>query len=92
MAIQLRRGLEANFDASRMVAGEPFVMLDNDLKRVGVAKGPSDIIELATKDDLANLYSASFEIVNGDLIASTSGDISFNIDNAGDLIVTLGGV
>ena len=89
MAIQVRRGLFADLDTSRLVAGEPVVALDNGKKFVGFAKGPSDLIELATKDDLNNLYSVSFEIVDGDLIATTTGNVEFDITQDGDLVVTL---
>lgn len=89
MAIQMRRGLVADLDRSRLVAGEVVVGLDNDKNFVGVAKAPSDVIELATKDDLNNIYSVSFEIINGDLIAYTTGNVAFNINSDGDLLVTL---
>lgn len=50
MAIQMRRGLRANLDTSKLVAGEIVVATDEDF--VGVAKAPSQLIELATKDDI----------------------------------------
>ena len=53
MAIQLRRGLLANLDKSKLVAGEPVVALDNDKEYVGIAKGANNVIELATKTDIA---------------------------------------
>lgn len=53
MAIQMRRGQYADLDKSKLVAGEIVVALDNNKDYVGVAKAPSDVIELATKDDIA---------------------------------------
>ena len=53
MAIQIRRGMYADLDKSKLVAGEVVVALDNNKDYVGVAKAPSDVIELATKDDIA---------------------------------------
>lgn len=54
MAIQMRRGQYADLDKSKLVAGEIVVALDNNKDYVAVAKAPSDVIELATKDDIAN--------------------------------------
>ena len=50
MAIQMRRGLRANLDTSKLVAGEIVVATDEDF--VGVAKAPSQVIQLATKEDI----------------------------------------
>lgn len=52
MAIQMRRGLKANLDTSRLVAGEMVVATDANEDYVAVAKAPSDVIQLATKDEL----------------------------------------
>ena len=73
MAIQIRRGAYANLDTSRLVAGEPYVTTDSGHDIVGVAKSPSEVIELATKDDLDNLINV---------------DASFSINSNGHLIVT----
>lgn len=59
MAIQFRRGLFANLDKSKLVAGEPVVALDNDKDYVGIAKGANDVIELATKEALDNKVIAN---------------------------------
>ena len=55
MAIQMRRGLYANLDKSKLVAGEIVVALDNDRDYVGVAKAPNTVVELATKDDIEDV-------------------------------------
>lgn len=55
MAIQVRRGLWANLDTSKLVAGEPVCGTDAGVTHVGIAKAPSDLVELATKDDIANV-------------------------------------
>ncbi len=52
MAIQMRRGLKANLDTSRLVAGE--IVVATDQNYVGIAKAPNDVIELATKEDIEN--------------------------------------
>lgn len=55
MAIQMRRGLLANLDKSRLVAGEIVVATDSGTDYVGVAKAPNNVIDLATRNDLANV-------------------------------------
>lgn len=50
MAIQMRRGLLADLDKSKLVAGEIVVALDNNKDYIGVAKAPSNVVELASKD------------------------------------------
>lgn len=52
MAIQMRRGLIADLDTSKLVAGEIVVGLDANEDNIGVAKGASDVVWLATKDDI----------------------------------------
>ena len=49
MAIQMRRGLLADLDKSKLVAGEIVVALDNNKDYIGVAKAPSNVVELASK-------------------------------------------
>lgn len=63
MAIQMRRGLKANLDTSRLVAGEIVVATDANEDYVAVAKAPSDVIQLATKDELdGDVYGSGFFI------------------------------
>lgn len=50
MAIQMRRGNEADLDASKLVPGEVAVTLDSGKVRV---KCTSRTVELASKDDVA---------------------------------------
>lgn len=52
MAIQMRRGLAADLDKSKLVAGEIVVTLDSDY--IGVAKAPNNVAQLVTKDMLDN--------------------------------------
>ena len=57
MAIQVRRGNYADLDTSRLVQGEPFVTLDeyDGDYYVGMAIGPSNVVRLATWDDLTDI-------------------------------------
>lgn len=54
MAIQMRRGLKADLDTSKLVAGEIVVATDQNQDYVGIAKAPSDVVQLATKDMVDN--------------------------------------
>lgn len=54
MSIQMRRGLKADLDTSKLVAGEIVVALDNNEDYVAVAKAPSNVVQLATKGDIQN--------------------------------------
>lgn len=68
MAIQMRRGLYANLDRSKLVAGEVVVALDKDNNNrdfIGLAKGPSNVVQLATQDDVRN---ASTPRVSGETL------------------------
>ena len=57
MAIQVRRGNYADLDTSRLVQGEPFVTLDknDDDYYVGVAITPSNVVRLATWNNLVDI-------------------------------------
>lgn len=46
----MRRGLIADLDESKLVAGEIVMSTDTDF--VGIAKGPNDVLELAKKGDV----------------------------------------
>lgn len=74
MAIQMRRGNLANLDKSKLVAGEIVVATDENY--VGVAKAPSNVIELATKDDLHNIIveEGGVTVVNETLVFTPNGD------------------
>ena len=50
MAIQMRRGALANYDASKMLAGEFGVATDED--ELFISFGPSDSKRVLTEDDL----------------------------------------
>ena len=50
MAIKMRRGLIADLDRSKLVAGE--IVMSTDTGFVGIAKAPNDVMELAKKDDI----------------------------------------
>ena len=54
MAIQMRRGALANLDTSKLVAGEIVMATDQNQEYVGIAKGASDVMQLATKNMLDN--------------------------------------
>lgn len=53
MAIRMRRGEFANLDKSKLVGGEVVVATDEEY--VGVAQSPNNVIDLVTKNDLANV-------------------------------------
>lgn len=61
MAIQVRRGAYADLDKSRLVAGEFVMGTDANSNYVGIAKAPSDVIELATKDDIEGIGHLTVE-------------------------------
>lgn len=62
MAIQMRRGNEADLDKSKLVSGEIAVSLDEE--RVRVSKGNGETIDLATMDDLENIIQYSITVEN----------------------------
>lgn len=57
MAIQVRRGNYADLDTSKLVQGEPFVTLDKVSGNyyIGMAIGPSNVVRLASWDDLTDI-------------------------------------
>lgn len=59
MAIQVRRGNYADLDTSKLVQGEPFVTLDKVSGEyyVGIAISPSNVVRLATFDELSNVLT-----------------------------------
>ena len=65
MAIQMRRGLVADLDKSKLVAGEIVVGLDSNKDYIGVAKAPSNVVQLATQDDVKN---ASTPVLRGETL------------------------
>ena len=71
MAIQMRRGALSRFDSSRLVAGEIAVATDDNM--IGVAKSPTEFLELATQEDLASVYGGTVE-VEGQCLVFYSGD------------------
>lgn len=83
MAIQMRRGALANLDRSKLVAGEIVVATDEDF--VGVAKAPSQVIQLATTDML-DLPVASADTLGGVKVGN-----NLSIDQNGVLSATGGG-
>ena len=54
MAIQMRRGLKANLDPSKVVAGEIVMATDLSEDYIAIAKSPSNLVQLATKDMVDN--------------------------------------
>ena len=70
MAIQMRRGNEADLDKSKLVSGEITVSLDEE--RVRVSKGNGETIDLATMDDLQNIitYDGAVSVVGKTLTFS----------------------
>ena len=84
MAIQMRRGNVADLDTSKLVAGEIVVGLDEDF--VAVAKAPSDIVQLATQDDVSDAVSG---IIDNSTTSSTktwsSSKISSELSSVGGI-------
>lgn len=70
MAIQVRRGAWSDLDTSKLVAGEFVCGTDSGTDHVGVAKAPSQLVELATKDDISNVGHLE---VNGTKLKWVSG-------------------
>lgn len=70
MAIQMRRGNEADLDKSKLASGEIAVSLDE--KKVRVSRGNGDTIDLATMDDLQNIvtYEGAVSVVGKTLTFS----------------------
>ena len=66
MAIQMRRGLYNKLDPSKLVGGEVVIATDNDF--VGIAKAPSDLVQLATQEDLEEVVIDAVTVENGVLI------------------------
>ena len=66
MAIQMRRGLLNNFDSTKLVSGEIAVATDSTM--IGVAKSPSEFVELATQEDLDNVYGGDVSVVGTCLV------------------------
>ena len=83
MAIQMRRGAYANLDKSKLVAGE--IVMSTDTNYVGIAKAPSQVLQLATTDML-ELPVASTNTLGGVKV----GD-NLSIDSNGRLSATGGG-
>ena len=83
MAIQMRRGAYANLDKSKLVAGE--IVMSTDTNYVGIAKAPSQVLQLATTDML-ELPVASTNTLGGVIV----GD-NLSIDSNGRLSATGGG-
>lgn len=71
MAIQMRRGLLNDFDSSKLVSGEIAVATDTNM--IGVAKSPSEFVELATKEDLESVFGGTVE-VQGKVLIFDSGN------------------
>ena len=65
MAIQMRRGLISDLDASKLVPGEFVMGTDANQDNIGIAKSASDVTWMATKDDLQEYDS---EVINETLV------------------------
>ena len=70
MAIQMRRGLYNKLDPSKLVGGEVVIATDNGF--VGIAKAPSDLVQLATQEDLEEVVIDAVTVENGVLIFGES--------------------
>lgn len=79
MAIQQRRGNYANFDKSRMLAGEPAVVLQNDPsvtdgRAFYIAFGPNDVKRVLTEDELDQFETGYTDPNNDGNIVITLGE------------------
>ena len=63
MAIKVRRGNYEDLDTSRLVSGEPFLTLDkvDGDYYAGIAIGPSNVIRLATWNDLTDIRATCID-------------------------------
>lgn len=70
MAIQMRRGNNADLDKTKLVAGEMAVSLDAG--KACISLGNGETIELATKTDLDNIiaYMGTVRVEEEELIFS----------------------
>ena len=77
MAIQMRRGLLANYDEDKMVAGELAVTTDStdEDQKIFVAFAPGDSKRILTETDLADM--------GGDLTATGDGTVTLSITRGG---------
>lgn len=76
MAIQVRRGNYADLDTSKLVQGEPFVTLDevDGDYYVGMAIAPSNVVRLATWDDLTDIRTDCVQAKDDAEAAATSAE------------------
>lgn len=66
MAIQMRRGANANFDKSKMLPGE-FAVTTDGTRKVYAAFASNDVKELASKDDVQGLINNFSQVVDKEI-------------------------
>ena len=66
MAIQVRRGANANFDKSKMLPGE-FAVTTDGTRKVYAAFASNDVKELASKDDVQGLINNFSQVVDKEI-------------------------
>lgn len=83
MAIQIRRGTNAEWESnnSNIVAGEPAVAMDSE--RMFVGTGSGTYMELANIDVLADPFDSSASYVVGDFVAYHGKVYKFNTNHSG---------
>lgn len=94
MAIQMRRGKNANFDPTKMLPGEWAVSVDSDTaqQNVWMCFAPGVVKQMATLEDLQVRIGkfATFGIdENGYFTVTTveGNDVMFSMDDEGRLVV-----
>ena len=66
MAIQMRRGANANFDKSKMLPGE-FAVTTDGTRKVYAAFAANDVKELASKEDVQEIVSDFSQVVDKEI-------------------------
>jgi hypothetical protein len=81
MALRLRRGLAANFEAVTLVSGEPAFLLDTGKLYIGGPSGEKILVnpDQAAAESAAKLTTPRTIALNGDGTGSTSFDGSANV-------------
>lgn len=76
MAIQVRRGLKADFDPNKLLPGEFAAPLDT--KELYLAYGAGDVKRMSTYEDMKD----NIEEVTQDIVNTLANDVNIAVDNA----------
>jgi hypothetical protein len=73
MAIQVRRGNEADFDPNKLLPGEPATTLDT--KKIFYAFAPGDIHEMATVEEMTSAVNNAVDNATEDIRTEFTADV-----------------